>query len=149
MKLNTKTGQYYEVGDAVAREKVGQLLREAIAKRDPAKVSERKERRKAQAIKTKLARSSSAESASTSFTRSTPKPRLSVVSNDEPLPAQPQNQIQMMNLAKLEELGRQHAPIDKFEPLPYHDDSSSSSNSESSSAAMQWLSDMAHRTAAC
>ena len=43
----TKAGTWVEVGDSVAREKVGQSLREGIAKKDPTKVQQRKEQRKA------------------------------------------------------------------------------------------------------
>lgn len=66
VKFNPTTKQWYEVGDAVAREKIGQLLREKIARRNPAKMNERKERRK----KAKLAKSSYLGSDS-SMTRST------------------------------------------------------------------------------
>ncbi|CAB9502262.1 Nitrilase family, member 2 [Seminavis robusta] len=66
IKMDTKTKKWIEVGDDAAREKVGQLLREAMTKKDPSKVQERKARRKAKALKSKkvkLSRSVSSESA--------------------------------------------------------------------------------------
>lgn len=42
VQLDTTSGLYQEVKDTVAREKVGQLLREAIAKRNPTKLEERR-----------------------------------------------------------------------------------------------------------
>jgi hypothetical protein len=51
VKQNPKTKDWVEVGDDLAREKVGQLLREAMVRRNPAKLNERKRRRWSKALK--------------------------------------------------------------------------------------------------
>ena len=51
-----KAGIWTEVGDAVAREKVGQSIREGLAKKDPTKIQQRKEQRKNKATKDKKRR---------------------------------------------------------------------------------------------
>ncbi|CAB9514806.1 Nitrilase family, member 2 [Seminavis robusta] len=53
VKQNTKTKQWVEVGDSVAREKIGQLLREAMMRKNPEKLNARKDKRRAQALKNK------------------------------------------------------------------------------------------------
>ena len=57
------SGMWVEVGDSVAREKVGQTFRELLAKRNPAKLQKRKERRKQ--IRAKRAQTSNVSSSST------------------------------------------------------------------------------------
>ena len=53
IKQDIKTQTWVEVGDDAAREKVGQMLREAMFQKDPAKSQERRNRRKAKAMKSK------------------------------------------------------------------------------------------------
>lgn len=67
VKQSKAGGIWAEVGDSIAREKVGQMLREEIAKKDPKKMQQRKEQRKAKASKKRaLDRSTSTAGSSSS-----------------------------------------------------------------------------------
>ena len=81
----TASGTWVEVGCSVAREKVGQIFRELLARRDPQKMQSRKERRKKRRAKRALMASRTSSSSSTttgqgsfcdgivSYTHDTPK----------------------------------------------------------------------------
>ena len=45
VRLDSKTKQWFEIGDDCAREKVGQTIREALIQMDPEKLSEKRKRR--------------------------------------------------------------------------------------------------------
>ena len=72
VKQNETTGKWVEVGDKKALEKVGQLLREAMTRKNPVKLQSRKDRRKARALKKKNASSFTKKLASDSSTSTAP-----------------------------------------------------------------------------
>ena len=89
VKLDNRTKRYIEIGDAAAREKVGQLFREMLAQQDPEKIQKRKDARKARALKKKLARGSSTGSASSDVSVSTSE-TSALSSDNESITSEPQ-----------------------------------------------------------
>ena len=112
-----KAGIWMEVGDAVAREKVGQAIRESLAKNDPAKIQQRKERKQAtRSKKSSLKRMTSLSSETSSASVSTAETSAMTVSsststlNCEPIP-------QHIESSTMPPLNVEFTNVD-FDPLP-------------------------------
>lgn len=111
-----KAGFWIEVGDAVAREKVGQSIREGLAKKDPTKIQQRKERRKTKAMKGKkwgLTRLTSISSESSGASVSTAETSVMTDSSEKSQPV-PQ---QIESISRMPPLCVESADMD-FDPLP-------------------------------
>jgi hypothetical protein len=65
VKRDQLNNQWMVVSEETAREKIGQLIREALAKKDPEKIKARKERRRRKAKEARLERQSTEQNPTT------------------------------------------------------------------------------------
>lgn len=117
VKQDPNTKIWEEVGDDVAREKVGQLLRESMTKKNPNKLQQRKEQRKAKVLKKKGMKreASSGSSASASSVSTT---ETSVITS-----ASGRNLTSLSEVTNHSVVSSLENPADSidFDPLPIED----------------------------